>query len=292
MRSLRRLLRVTLAVWALSAAGSAPGAALAAPPASHGAQPEQGVKDAAVEWVVAEFDRRESQLALRGVVTQREREELARQLAATLPLEALTPGQWAMLHSSPLFVLLDLQRRALDSLGPYLDRDDAQGAAALALHLYLRAEAGDLAESDDAERAALLRQVLTHPGLDEAVRRGWVPSLFRLLALLPVKRSQPLAEELFNLERVLTDDLPPQTLADLRLLYVRLRELTVLDASRAEALERIRLRMLELLRARMDRLPRGQQLEAARTAHLLESDWARNAAFPPPSPGAQPPEGR
>ncbi|RMD61548.1 MAG: hypothetical protein D6824_07970 [Planctomycetota bacterium] len=263
-----------------------------APPSSQASAPAAPVRDAAVDWVVAEFDRRESLLARRGVVLQREREDLARQLAATLPLRALTPGQWAKLHDSPIFPLLDLREQALDALGPFLTRDDAQGAAAVVLHLFLRAEAGELAGAPAAERVDLLRRALTHPGLDEAVRKGWAPRLFLLLGLIAPREAPPLADTLFSLERLLTDDLPLTMRPDLHLLYQPLRELTVLDPARAEALERIRLRMLHLLREAMDALPPGKRWEAARATTLLESDWAKHAAFPAPPAADQPPEDR
>jgi len=256
--------------------------ALVAPLSTTLADAGAPVTDEQVREAIAAFDNEQATLARRGVILQEERVDSARKAIAGLDIADMAPSQIAILSASEIFALMDLTAPAIDRLSAFLDRQDAEGAAARVLHLYLRAETGKIAPDENI--IDLLRKVLTDPALPEAVRKGWAPRVFLAIGVIDAKGAATLADELFGLERILTEDLPIRSRPEMYTYFVALRSIVVNDASRAQDLERIRVRMIGLLNTAQRDLPTGEQWYATRIIRVLSSDWAKNVAFPGPSP--------
>lgn len=213
----------------------------AAAPAAR-AMPEEAFQN----WL-DRYDQRWERLFERSDdVTPKQVRELRSQAIGRLDIGALTPAQLAKVHDRSLLRFgrgdkaVDHTDEALDRLAAFTDRDDPQGATALALKAMLSARRG---ETPPEQRAELFKAALNHPAIGQAIRRGMIPGLFTTLDWrIGDKALAKLGDELLALAPAITEN-PSSELVNDYMHYYKALE-TAAGEKREKDVKRVHARLM------------------------------------------------
>ncbi|HYE02673.1 MAG TPA: TlpA disulfide reductase family protein [Phycisphaerales bacterium] len=131
---------------------------------------------------------------------------------------------------------------AKERLRSFLPDRGADGASAAVRLLGERLRAA----GDEKSKLALLRDIVTHPGLEEAIRRGGATRVLGILGAESGTLAAQLGPELESLDRLLTPELAPLLAPDY-IAYFELRQRSGTDGPR-EAIEQLRQKLVRLAR--------------------------------------------